>query len=134
MVLDTNAYSALQSGDASIQNLIQHAKGIALPFPVIAELRYGFARGSREAENEAMLTRFLSQRSVTVLTPTINTTKVYAKLAVHCQRAGRALSHNDLWIAALSEEYGEQLVTFDKDFAVFSSLLGDKLVILDHEA
>ncbi len=53
-----------------------------------------------------------------------------AHLIVVCKQAGRALSHNDLWVAAIAKENGMRLVTYDKDFTVFKDTFGSKLVIL----
>jgi len=63
----------------------------------------------------------------------MNTTEQFAKLFVYAERRGRALSHNDLWIAALAQETDETLVTLDKDFTVFAPLMEDRLVLLKPE-
>lgn len=130
MIIDTSAYTELRKGNKSILDIIDNFNELAVPLPVIAELSYGFMYGSRLQENEKVLQIFLSQENVRILSPTVNTTKIYAELAVMCRQAGRALSHNDLWIAALAREEDLTLVTFDKDFSVFEELMGNKLIIL----
>lgn len=67
---------------------------------------------------------------VEVLMPTNKTTEIYGELSVLCRNKGRALSNNDLWIAALAIECDQPLATYDKDFAALSSRLGDKLILL----
>ena len=130
MLLDTNAYSALAQGDKDIVDVVKDAVELKLPLPVVAELRYGFIKGSRLEHNERILQRFLAQPQVAVLAPTIQTTEHYAELQLMCKRKGRALSQNDIWIAALAWEHGEMLITFDKDFEVLAEMLGNKLVVL----
>jgi predicted nucleic acid-binding protein len=131
MLLDTNAYSALARGVPAIVDVVRDVHELSLSLPVIAELRYGFVKGSQNDRNEQALQRFISQPQVSILAPTIRTTELYAQLQWQCQRQGRALSHNDIWISALALESNNRLVTFDQDFAVFADVLGDKLLILE---
>jgi len=130
VILDTNAYSALARGLPAITELVSNTTELTLPLPVIAELRYGFAKGSQAERNEQLLQRFMAQPQITTALPTLQTTRHYAELQLLCQKKGKALSHNDIWIAALAHETNERLVTFDKDFAVFTEVFGDKLTIL----
>jgi predicted nucleic acid-binding protein len=130
MILDTNAYSALARGVQSVVDVVIDSPELSLPLPVIAELRYGFAKGSRRERNEQALQKFLAQPQILVILPTIKTTEYYAEIQLFCQKHGRALSQNDIWIASLALETDDILVTFDKDFAVLREILGDNLVIL----
>ena len=59
VALDTNRYTDLSRGDDFIVGLVATADEIWLPFVVLGELRAGFAAGSQEARNEAVLRRFL---------------------------------------------------------------------------
>lgn len=131
MLLDTNAYSALARNVPAIVDIVSSAPGLRLPLPVIAELRYGFAKGSQPERNEQILQRFLAQPQISIVKPTLKTTEHYAALQLVCRQRGRALSQNDIWIAALAHETGDTLVTFDKDFTVLAGILRDKLVILE---
>ena len=130
MILDTNAYSAMARRLPSIVESLTHASNLSLPLPVIAELRYGFAMGSQKDKNETLLERFLAQPQTQILTPSIATTRIYAELQKYCREHGKALSHNDIWIAALAREHGDVLVTYDTDFSVFEDMFGDKLLLL----
>src|SRR5262245_12617192 len=116
MFLDTSAYSGLERGVLSIVGVVREKSSITLALPVIAELRYGFLKGSRQAQNEALLQRFLAQPQISIAMPTLSTTEVYAELELFCQRKGRSLGKNDIWIAALAREADDTLVTFDHDF------------------
>lgn len=131
MILDTNAYSALDRADVRIVNAIKNETSISLPIVVIAELRFGFANGEKKSENENKLNRFLAQDSTNVLNIGLDTTNIYAELAVFAKKSGKALANNDIWIAALALENKMPLATFDKDFVAFESFLGKNLRILE---
>lgn len=130
MIIDTNVYSALRLNKGGALSLAQYAKEILLPLPVIAELKLGFELGSQTEKNTNILDSFLGQEQVSILFPAINTAQHYARLASYCRRRGRALGHNDLWIASLAYEHNSEIATYDKDFEVFQDLFGDKLIIL----
>jgi tRNA(fMet)-specific endonuclease VapC len=130
MILDTNIYSALLVDPARLKGVLTNDTRIALPLPVVAELRAGFQGGFRPIENELILSKLLGQNTTQVLTPSIGTTNFYAEFQQYARSRGRVLSNNDIWIAALAREDGDVLVTYDKDFSVFQDLFGDKLKVL----
>lgn len=130
MIIDTNFYSRLVADPKSVLELLAGDKHVALPLPVVAELRSGFAGGSKQITNEANLTEFIESNTTTVLLPSEATTYIYAELQQYARYKGKALSNNDIWIAALAREDGDTLVTFDRDFDVFQGLFGNKLNIL----
>ena len=130
LFLDTNAYCALANGQKEIVSLIQSESGIVLALPVIAELKYGFLKGSRQTKNEETLQRFLSQPQVEISLPTIDTTYLYAEFQLHCIKSGKVLSHNDLWIAAIAKQNDGVLVTYDGDFEALRSRFSEKLIML----
>ena len=115
-VFDTTAYSALLKGHAEVAAILRKADKILLPHVVIAELQYGFALGSRRSENEKLLARFLANKKVHALLPDNATTAYFVALAVYARKKGVQLSTHDLWIAALSEQWDAELVSFDNDF------------------
>ncbi len=84
-----------------------------MPFAVLAELRAGFACGTRGPENEQVLQLFLRKPSVEVLFPGEMTTRAYASLYRQLRRQGTPIPINDLWIAALVVEH--HLVLFSRD-------------------
>lgn len=131
---DTVTYSALANNKKGIVKFLQDKHGIAMPINVISELRYGFLKGSKSEENEAKLQRFLAQPQIEIVFPTIETTHLYAELQLHCIKKARVLSHNDIWIAALTKEGDGILVTYDKDFEALKDIFGDQLVILAYDS
>ncbi len=126
MIIDTNIYVALAKGDSRVTGLFsgEEKAPILVPLPVLAELRYGFAKGSQRLRNEQTLERFLAQPQVEVLLPNVSTTKDYAAVQLFCVQNGRALSQNDVWIAALARQNKQVLVTLDRDFLPLQRLKG----------
>jgi len=112
MILDTNAYSGLARGVQTIVDVVSEAAVLKLPLPVVAELRYGFAKGSQPERNEQFLQKFIAQPQISIIVPTLKTTEYYATLQLLCQRRGKTLSQNDIWIAALAREAEDVLVTY----------------------
>ena len=52
LALDTNRYTDLMNGVTAVQKALERAETIYLPFITIAELRAGFAMGTRGRANE----------------------------------------------------------------------------------
>jgi tRNA(fMet)-specific endonuclease VapC len=113
LALDTNRYTDLCRGHGGVVALVEHAEVVFLPFAVLAELRSGFINGTRGAENERILRRFLMKPSVAVLFADDQTTHHYAAVFRQLRRQGTPIPINDLWIAALVLQH--DLVLCDRD-------------------
>ena len=116
LALDTNAYRRFVDGDQDVLERVQVAEVIALPVPVVAELRAGFALGTRGPQNERVLSRFLDAPRVELLVCDAQTTLHYALLFAQLRRLGTPIPINDVWIAALALQHRCALLTFDRDF------------------
>ena len=116
LTVDTNRYRDLCDGDAKVVRTIEHAETVTVPFVVLAELRAGFAVGSRGRENERVLHAFLNKPGVDVLFATEATTRAYADLYRQLRTQGKPIPTNDLWIAALVVEHGTILYSRDEHF------------------
>lgn len=115
-LLDTSAYSGFNRGDQRLRPWFDTERTITVPLIVIGELRAGFAAGSRTADNERLLERFLDSSTVQTLSLTLETTKRFAELFLKIRTAGTAIGTNDLWIASLALEHGLPILTLDEDF------------------
>jgi tRNA(fMet)-specific endonuclease VapC len=132
ILIDTNVYSALENGRLSAVEVVRTESNICLPIVVVGELKFGFLKGNRTEINNQRLNVFLAQSYIEVMNPTLKSAEIYGELSLFAQKKGKALSNNDLWIAALAQEHNYRLATYDKDFEVFSELFGGKLLILDN--
>jgi tRNA(fMet)-specific endonuclease VapC len=122
LVLDTNAYRAFLEGRGGVVEKVQRADVLVLPVPVMAELRAGFAHGTRGRQNEAVLARFLDSPRVEVVPCDADTTVFYAQLYAQLRRQGTPIPINDVWIAALTLQHHGELLTFDADFDALPQL------------
>jgi tRNA(fMet)-specific endonuclease VapC len=104
------------AGVPDVVALVEQADSVHLPFVVLAELRAGFAVGTRGQENERVLQRFLRKDGVAVLLPTDTTASFYAALYRQLRDQGTPIPTHDLWIAALVVEHGLTLSTRDSRF------------------
>jgi tRNA(fMet)-specific endonuclease VapC len=121
--LDTNAYSALITGDETILDALAEASEVYLSIFVIGELYYGFANGSREKKNREILNQFLKKSTVKIIHTTIETAEIYGRLKTNLKKKGNPVPINDLWIASHAIETGSFLLTFDSHFKTIPEIL-----------
>lgn len=116
LALDTNRYTDLCRGEASVIETAEQADEVWLPFIVIGELRAGFAVGSQGPHNEAVLRRFLLKPGVAILYADDQTTHHYANVYRQLRRQGTPIPTNDMWIAALVLQHSLVLCARDAHF------------------
>ena len=116
LALDTNRYTDLANAEPAVVARIQQAQLIVMPFVTIAELRSGFAMGTRGKGNEHFLQNFLGRPDVLSLYPDEDTTRHYAPLYQQLRRQGTPIPTNDMWIAALVTQHGLTLYARDAHF------------------
>jgi len=116
VMLDTNAYAALLSGDALVRTALDSATEILLPLFVVGELEAGFRGGTRYAENAAILQRFLNRPGVRESASGHETARIYGEVKDALKRAGTPIPANDLWIASSALEHAATLITYDRHF------------------
>lgn len=116
IALDTNTYRAFMDGEPETVDIVRTAEEIWLPIPVLAELRFGFRKGTRGRGNEALLARFLDSRRVGMLACDEQTSHFYADLKLQLSKQGTPIPINDIWIAALALQHRLPLHTADTDF------------------
>lgn len=117
LLLDTNAYTSLMLGEAETIEVLAHAERLLINSVVLGELLGGFAAGTREAHNRALLAKFLDSPRVEPVAITAGTADSYALVYSSLRRKGQPIPSNDLWIAASALEHGAALFTFDAHFS-----------------
>lgn len=123
VAIDTNRYRDFCEGIEEAVNVLRSAERIWMPFPVIAELRAGFACGSQSRQNERVLNQFLNRARVAILFPDEQTLYHYARLFAQLRAQGTPIPINDVWIAALTQQHNVPLYTRDRHFDVLPQLL-----------
>ncbi len=116
LALDTNCYTDLIQGDPHVAEAVESADEVWLPFIVLAELRAGFSLGSKGAQNEAALRRFLFKPGVEILYADEQTAHHYASVYRQLRRQGTPIPTNDMWIAALVLQHSLTLCARDAHF------------------
>jgi len=122
IVLDTNAYTRLLTGEEDVLNVIGTAETVYMSIFVLGELYAGFAGGTKERGNKDTLNRFLLKHSVKILNATSETAEVFGIVKQDLKKAGTPLPINDVWIAAHALETGSTLVTYDGHFKKIAGL------------
>jgi predicted nucleic acid-binding protein len=117
VALDTNRYRDLVDGVEGVRAILEQADTVYVPFVVVAELRAGFAVGTKGRANERVLQRFLAKAGVETLYADESTTRAYAALYRQLRAQGTPVPTNDLWIAALAVQHDLALLTRDEHFA-----------------
>jgi len=127
-MLDTNAYTALLTGDEDVLDALASADFVFVSAVVLGELFAGFRGGIRERENRDRLDEFLRRPPVRTLDVARGTAEVFGQIKHQLQVGGTPIPLNDVWIAAHAIENGSWLVTFDRHFThVQGLLLWDRL-------
>jgi tRNA(fMet)-specific endonuclease VapC len=114
LILDTNAVSALLTGDEAISRRLDTVDRHHLPLPAIAEYRYGLL-GLRNPTRLQALFRRLEAESIT-LCPDRETAETYAAIRHELKQSGQPIPSNDLWIAALARQHSIEIVSHDPHF------------------
>ena len=102
--------------------VVESADEVWLPFIVLAELRAGFSLGTKTAQNEATLRRFLLQPEVDVIYADEQTTHHYASVYRQLRRQGTPIPTHDMWIAALVLQHSLTLCARDAHFDTLPQL------------
>ncbi len=122
ILLDTNAYTSLLSGDESVLTVVAQAQTVYMSIFVLGELQAGFKGGNREQQNKTILQSFLLKPTCEVLNTCEETAAIFGDLKNSLKRAGTPLPINDVWIAAHTVETGSTLITYDKHFNKIAGL------------
>lgn len=122
LALDTNCYTDLCRGDASVIETVELADEIWLPFIVVGELRAGFAVSPQGPRNEAVLRRFLLKPRVGILYADDQTTYHYANIFRQLRKQETPIPTNDMWVAALTLQHSLVLFARDAHFDALAQL------------
>ena len=120
MILDTNALSAGADSEKAVLEILAGAGQPALPVIVIGEFRYGISRSRRRDAYERWLDETIG--SFTVLNIDQETTRSYTAIRLELEQMGRPIPSNDLWIAALSRQYSQPVLSRDRHFDLVKGL------------
>jgi tRNA(fMet)-specific endonuclease VapC len=104
------------NGVQEVIDTLEQAEAIYVPFITVAELRAGFAMGTKGRANELNLEKFLLKPEVIVFYPDAQTTARYADVYRHLRQQATPIPTNDMWIAALALQHDLPLYARDAHF------------------
>ena len=122
VLLDTNAYSKLFTGDEKVLTVLSKANTVFMSVFVLGELYSGFRGSKKEFENREILDKFIEQPTVRILDASQDTSEVFAHIKHDLKLAGTPIPINDVWIAAHVMEMGSVLITYDQHFLQIKGL------------
>jgi len=114
LILDTNALSAFADGDTALRKVIAAEPDLALPAIVLGEYLFGVRRSRFRNRYETWLASYLPLFAV--LQIGVRTAESYAEIRAELRAAGQPIPTNDLWIAALTREHANSLLSRDSHF------------------
>jgi tRNA(fMet)-specific endonuclease VapC len=126
-LLDTNAVSDYMAGNPVLRGRVTSllkTDRLTTCTIVRGEILFGIAKkspGARRSQLEQAAQAAF--RAFPCLPIAAKAADVYSSLKLTCQQSGVAINENDLWIAATALVEGAILVTRDKDFSRFPSLV-----------
>ncbi len=123
LLIDTNIYSNALRGDGKIVSILQKANEIGISSISIGELLSGFKGGSKEQQNREELEEFLDSPRVTVYSVDETTAEFYAEILDGLRKTGKPIPTNDIWIAAVTFQYGFKLLSEDAHFQNVAGLV-----------
>ncbi len=117
LVLDTNIYIDFAKGEPEVVDaLAEFGDEIYMPSAVIAELSYGFMKGSRQEANEKKLQEIIDSLDIRIINADRDVARKYTLIYHHLVEKGRKIPINDVWIAASCLAIGGTMITRDKHF------------------
>jgi len=119
-LLDTNIIIALFAKDLAIHEHIVNVAEVFIPCIVIGELYFGAFNSLKFQENLTRIDEFVLNN--TVLACNTETAKRYGDIKNHLKEKGQPIPENDIWIAAIAQQYDLTLITKDSHFEVIENL------------
>jgi tRNA(fMet)-specific endonuclease VapC len=119
-LLDTNIITAWLKGEKTVADKIDKAKEIHIPIIVAGELYYGALYSTRVQKNIADIKSITGNYNVLLIDEAV--TLAYGNIKAALRKKGKPIPENDIWIAAIAQNYQLVLVTRDKHFKEIDSI------------
>ena len=123
ILLDTNIVIALFGQDQKIRQRLSKAKEVFIPSIVLGELYYGAYKSTNVGANLDRISE-LAIHSTILFCDSV-TAQHYGKIKNLLRTKGRPIPENDIWIAAIAEQYQLTIATRDEHFKEAEGILVD---------
>lgn len=124
-LLDTNIVINLFREDPDTIAALNIVTTVYIPIIVLGELFYGANKSTRIQENINRIEALITE--VKLLNCDQKTARIYGVVKAQLQKDGHPIPENDIWIAAVSKQYGLTLLTNDKHFSYVKGIDVEKL-------
>jgi tRNA(fMet)-specific endonuclease VapC len=121
VLLDINIVIALFADEAFVKQQLAIVNEIFIPSIVLGELYYGARKSTRVEQNIARIDEFAADNTVLLCDTT--TAWQYGAIKAQLRAKGKPIPENDIWIAAIAEQYQLTLVTRDSHFQHIDGLV-----------
>jgi tRNA(fMet)-specific endonuclease VapC len=119
-LLDTNIIIALFAKDPVVHEHLANAEEMFIPCVAIGELYFGAYKSIKIQENLARIDEFALNN--VVLACNTDTAKRYGEIKSRLKEKGQLIPENDIWIAAIAQQYALTVVTKDEHFELVENL------------
>ncbi|MBI4679754.1 MAG: type II toxin-antitoxin system VapC family toxin [Nitrospirae bacterium] len=119
-LLDTNIIISLFAKDPQLHDRIANAQEVFVPCIAIGELYFGAYKSVKIQENIARIDEFAFNN--TVLLCNTETARKYGDIKNRLKDKGQPIPENDIWIAAIAQQYALTLITKDTHFDLVENL------------
>jgi tRNA(fMet)-specific endonuclease VapC len=119
-LLDSNIIIALFAKDPQIRAHLSEAQEIFIPCIAIGEFYFGAYRSRNTKQNLDRVDEFALH--ATVLPCDTTTAKIYGNIKQSLKENGQPIPENDIWIAAIAQQYQLTLITKDSHFNTIERL------------
>ena len=116
LLVDTNRYAVIVGNKRDSVEYLSQAEEVWLSLITVGELLAGFAIGTQREFHEQRLEEVMNAQGVGILTPDLETARVYAQVHRELRQQGRPIPTNDMWIAAQALQHSLALDTRDVHF------------------
>ncbi len=120
LLLDTNIIIGLFANEALILKQLIQSDNVFVPAIVLGELFYGAEKSGRVVANRRRVEQFAQANVILGTDATI--AAYYGQVKQRLQASGRPIPENDIWIAAIAQQYQLTLVTRDQHFQHIAGL------------
>ena len=120
VVLDTNLAVKFLASDRQIQKRVAETDRVIISTIVLGELFYGARRSDRLEENLKRVNDFAAHSEV--IDAGLETARRYGIIKAALRRKGTPIPDNDIWIAALAQQYSAAVATRDAHFDAIEGL------------
>ncbi|MBF0559903.1 MAG: type II toxin-antitoxin system VapC family toxin [Nitrospirae bacterium] len=123
-LLDTNIIIAIFAKNPQIHDRIAGVDEVFIPCIAIGELYFGAFKSGKVQDNILRIDDFALNN--TVLSCNSETAKRYGEIKNYLRDKGQPIPENDIWIAAMAQQYSLTLVSYDTHFDAIENLIIEK--------